>query len=232
MSREELENSAISQGLDFIVNTDHNVMTTGWPKPSNLLVIPGIEYSFYHGHANILNPNRLPYQSGDVNLIATQEGVLKAFDEDYGPHSLWTINHPVLGQHTWQYGRLPLDKIDSIEVINSPNYYFNDTANEWSLLAWDFLLSSGHRIAGVGGSDIHRAPESKGNAMVGDPATYIYSKVLSAIELIAGIKSRNVVVSRIGFIDKTFKEYLPGDNISENKGTISCELDTQEEVYI
>lgn len=49
----QLSEQALSRGLDFIIVTEHNIMTTGWPS-SSLLVIPGIEMTASRGHFNAL----------------------------------------------------------------------------------------------------------------------------------------------------------------------------------
>lgn len=232
MTREELMESALNEGLNFIANTDHNVVTTSWPETDDLLVLPGIEVSFYHGHANIINPDRVIYQNRNVDVIVSQEGVLEVMDQEYGPNALVMINHPVLDEFTWQYGKTRLKDIDAVEVINSPNFYLNDEANEYSVLAWDFLLKHGVKLTGVGGSDIHGAPGNAYGEMVGDPATYIYSKELSATSLIKGIKAGHVTVSRASQIHTSFKDYLPGDTIQESSGVLRIEHESEEPMMI
>lgn len=232
MSREELVKAAKKEGLDFIVNTDHSVLTTKWPKSSDLLVIPGTELSFYHGHANIINPKEVAFQNGDVNVIASHEGAVEALNVDYGVNALIMINHPVQDQFTWQYGKIPLHRISAIEIINSPTYHLAKPSNDWALEFWDYLLNDGHQITGVGGSDVHGALGNTLGERVGDPATYIYSQELSAKAIVKGIKSKQVVVSRTAFILKTFKTYKPGDNIQENSGTVNVTIDTEEAIYI
>lgn len=49
----QLNDLTRSRGLDFIIITEHNIMTTGWPD-SPLLVIPGIEMTSSRGHFNAL----------------------------------------------------------------------------------------------------------------------------------------------------------------------------------
>jgi hypothetical protein len=231
MSPEQIIQSAKEQDLDFFVNTDHNIMTTAWPEDNEILVIPGIEVSFYHGHSNIINPYHLAYQDGTIGEIASQKGAVSVFNSDFGNDSLKTINHPVLGQHTWQYGRIPIAKIDAIEIINGPNHP-KSIANDWAMLIWDYLLNDGYKITGIGGSDVHAAPDSTHESLIGNPTNYIHSEKLTANALVRHIKAGHVIVSRFGSVHLNFGNYLPGDTVAQREGEISLEIETDKPLKV
>ncbi|MBN1139040.1 MAG: CehA/McbA family metallohydrolase, partial [Anaerolineae bacterium] len=62
-SLHDLLAAARAQGLDFLAITEHNTVShlvemAGWPEPPSPLVIPAMELTTYHGHANALGIRR------------------------------------------------------------------------------------------------------------------------------------------------------------------------------
>ena len=101
----QLNDLAISQGLDFIVITEHNIMTPGWPE-SPLLVIPGIEYTPALGHFNALGIREwIDIFGGDADSayvkIETQSGINWILEEAGKQGAVRSMNHPMLTPWHW-----------------------------------------------------------------------------------------------------------------------------------
>ncbi len=167
--------AAQAQGLDFLAITEHNTVShlvdmAGWPEPPSPLVIPAMELTTYHGHANALGIRRwhdfrrcTPEQMAALRAEVQAEG------------ALFVVNHPKVTGPPWEWGSEA--QADAIEVWQHPWHVFNYQ----SLAAWDRLLKHGCRIAAVGGSDKHQAPfdGSLGFHEVGQPCTWVYAEELS-----------------------------------------------------
>ena len=190
-SLHDLLAAARAQGLDFLAITEHNTVShliemAGWPEPPSPLVIPAMEITTYHGHANALGIRRWH----DFRCrTAAQMAALCAEVQAEG--ALFAINHPKVTGPPWEWG----DEVqaDAIEVWQQPWHVFNYQ----SLAAWDRLLKEGRRIAAAGGSDKHQAPFDGllGFHEVGRPCTWVYAEELSAPALLAGLRAGHAFVS-------------------------------------
>ena len=190
-SLHDLLTAARAQGLDFLAITEHNTVShlvemAGWPEPPSPLVIPAMELTTYHGHANALGirqwhdfRRRTPEQMAVLRAEVQAEG------------ALFVVNHPKMTGPPWELGDEAL--ADAVEVWQQPWHVFNYQ----SLAVWDRLLKQGHRLTAVGGSDKHQAPfdGSLGFHEVGQPCTWVYAEELSVPALLAGLRAGHTFIS-------------------------------------
>ena len=190
-SLHDLLTAAQAQGLDFLAITEHNTVShlvemAGWPEPPSPLVIPAMEFTTYHGHANTLGirrwhdfRRRTPEQMAALRAEVQAEG------------ALFVVNHPKVTGPPWEWGDEA--QADAIEVWQQPWHVFNYQ----SLAVWDQLLKQGHRLTAVGGSDKHQAPfdGSLGFHEVGQPCTWVYADELSVLALLAGLRAGHAFMS-------------------------------------
>jgi hypothetical protein len=179
-----------AQGLDFLAVTEHNTTSHLLHLPahfdSGLLLLPGIEITTERGHANAWGIERwhdfrceTPAQMAQVLADVRSTG------------ALISVNHPKEFGPPWTFGGE--EEFDCLEVWQAPWFVFNDQ----SLGLWDRLLRAGHRITGVGGSDVHQTPlgSEERYPVVGQPSTWVYAEELSVAALLAGIKAGHVFIS-------------------------------------
>ncbi len=194
----ELVAHAKEVGLDFFFITDHNFYHTIWPK-SDMLVLPGVEFTGNTGHWNALNlQDAIDMYSEDYN-IESIEGTHKLMDRMRDNDTLVSINHPFLTIWSWLHDELDLTKVDSLELWNDPSYKDNPKATEEALKFWHASLVTGHRITAVGGSDFHHLidvkDDNRTNAL-NDPTTHVYCEGLNKDNLLESIRSGHVFVTR------------------------------------
>ncbi|WP_300408670.1 CehA/McbA family metallohydrolase [Lagierella sp.] len=205
MTREENNEIAKEQGLNFFVPTDHNIYHYTWPKTKNLKVYPGTEITSSLGHINLLFCEKNPFETHSIMEIEDENTLVKIIDKalDY---SLVSINHPFMPPWDFNSRNFPLDKVRIMEIINDPTYKTSKEATERALKAWNILLNEGYQVVGVGGSDSHlgldeRYENSMYPSILGDPKTFLYSKRNDFYDLRNALKSGDVIVSRKDFID-------------------------------
>jgi len=207
----DLVAAALAQGLDFLAVTEHNTVShlprlraMGWaqrPAPTSraptgarpkggrrgpLLLIPGVEVSTYHGHANLWPVTDWfdfrcwqDEQMRAVREAARRQGVL------------FSVNHPKEDGPPWEFG--DLFEPDCVEVWGGPWFISNYQA----LAVWDRLLREGRRVTGVGGSDKHQAPFTGelGWYELGTPTTWVWAEELSIPAIVEGLRAGRVFVS-------------------------------------
>lgn len=194
--------NAVALGLDFFVVTEHNVLPCKWAE-ADILVIPGMEITSPSSHFNALGLRQwidFRINSEDGGML-TEEGMNRLLGQAKEKGALRSINHPELYPWQWLYEETPIENIDTIEIINDPTYLQNREATEKALKLWTLLWRDGHKIWGIGGSDSHLLPTEtyKGAdkpSLIGDPGTYVLAEGLSAREILEGVSSGRVYVSR------------------------------------
>lgn len=220
---------AESMGLDFVVPTEHNILSTGWKCNNKILVIPGIEITFPDGHFNILGASKFP-----IDMINISKGI-DSYDQiveeillkKRNKEAIYSINHPVLEFWKWKFNSVELQKVNTIEICNDPTYYLGEESNNKTIKLMDVLWNDGYRIYGIGGSDSHILPtetyyNSEEPSIIGDPGTFVYCNQLTANDILDGVRMGHVYVSRGITLDIDIKvtegmsdekSYLPGDEI-------------------
>jgi hypothetical protein len=186
----DLAAAARAQGLDFVAVTEHNTVSHLPILPTlaaaNLLLIPGVEISTYHGHANVWPIDRfVEFRCQNDDQMARVREVVRSRE------ALLSINHPKEDGPPWRFG--DLFEPDCMEIWGAPWI----VSNYQSLAAWDAQLRLGKRITGVGGSDKHQGPFTGelGWYEIGTPCTWVYADALSTPAIIAGLRAGRVFVS-------------------------------------
>lgn len=239
----ELIEVAKKQNLDFFVITDHNIIQTGFPQ-SEVLVIPGIEITSFKGHFNALGAKKWVDFTGE-EAMTTEEGMNGLLSEFKVSGALCSMNHPALKPWAWLYKDTLLSNFTTVEVINDPTFKDNQLkATEAALKLWNTMWNDGYKIWGIGGSDAHNFPTeayegSKMPSIIGDPATFVFSDSLSAVDIMKAVKSGKIYVSR-GLILKIDIEvcginFCPGSDmtglVSTEEKVIKYKLTTVEESF-
>jgi hypothetical protein len=186
----DLVAAARAQGLDFIGVTEHNTVShlplLADHSTPDLLLIPGVEVSTYHGHANVWPAG------GFVEFRCWNDGQMAQVREAVRARgALFSVNHPKDDGPPWAFG--DLFEPDCIEIWGSPWFI----SNYQSLAVWDAQLRQGKRITAVGGSDKHQGPFTGelGWYEVGNPCTHVTADALSISAIVAGIRAGHVFIS-------------------------------------
>jgi hypothetical protein len=194
----DLVAAARAQGLDFVAITEHNTLShlplLGSHTAPDLLLMPGVEVSTYHGHANVwpidVADGFIDFRCWSDDQMAQVRQAVRARG------ALFSINHPKEGGPPWQFG--DLFEPDCIEVWGAPWFISNYQA----LAVWDAQLRRGERITAVGGSDKHQGPfvdvdnGELGWYEVGNPCTHVFADALSIPAIISGLRAGHVFISQ------------------------------------
>jgi len=188
--------AARAQGLDFLAVTEHNTVShlpplrelfpqaaTGEPP---LLLLPGMEITTYHGHANIWPV------SDWFDFRIWEDDQLRVVREMVRQQgALFSVNHPKEGGPPWQFSSF--FEPDCMEVWGAPWF----VSNYQALATWDRLLQQGQRVTAVGGSDKHQAPFTGelGWYEIGTPTTWVWAEELSIPAIVEGLRAGRVFVS-------------------------------------
>ncbi len=179
-SVEEVTARARQDRLDYVFITDHNSMTSNARLVSDesLLVLPGVELTYYDGHCNLLGVAR-PVRTFFAN---GRDEVLDRVREGRANGALASINHPFYGGCEWKFGLDPSVEVDLLEVWNGPFTMHNIQA----LGFWQQQLSAGRRMPVIGGSDNHRNDQF---LLMGNPTTFAYAESRCGSDLLAALRS-------------------------------------------
>jgi MYXO-CTERM domain-containing protein len=192
--RETLEFAENEVGLDFIMLSEHNTNSGlslyGDLQPDfpNLLLVPGVEWTTYAGHANAIGAIEWVDFKVGVRGV-TVEGAIEAYQEQ---GALFSINHPTVPGDSfcigcpWEYDVDPTT-IDGLEVMGGI----------WDATDyWEAMCEAGSHATAVGGSDDHAAGQGSGvlYSPIGMPTTMVYADELSVDAIMEGVRSGRVVI--------------------------------------
>jgi hypothetical protein len=199
---DEMATYARARGLDFLVITDHNVLTgqdffvDAQTRHPELLFLPGMEWTTYEGHANAFDLTTwVPHTTGRDGFTA--DDAVRAI-RDAG--ALVSINHPALDLGdtcigcAWSH---PLsDAPDAVEIctgsVDRAGGLFVDAA----IATWEDWSATGARVAAVGGSDDHQGGTDSDalSSPLSEPTTRIWADALSPAALRDGLARGRTVV--------------------------------------
>ncbi len=148
---QEVIRQCAAAGLDFVALTDHNntAQDEEIGRPEGIVVLPGMEYTNYRGHANFLFRGDSDFRVDP--LSNSREEMLATFRAARAMGALISLNHTHCDSCPWEFGFEGLD-FDMAEVWNGPMKASELRAIAW----WQSLLAAGRRLPAVGGSDLHR----------------------------------------------------------------------------
>jgi MYXO-CTERM domain-containing protein len=122
-------------------------------------------------------------------------------------NGIFIVNHPVLdlgdaciGCSWGHVDDTPWDKVSGIELITG-NFDIGVQVFVPRVVAlWDQQLDAGNRIAGIGGSDDHRAGTDTGptSSSIGSPTTLVLADNLSEAAIVDAIRKGRTVVQLRG----------------------------------
>ena len=205
---DEIATFARGRDLDFVVLTEHNVVSQldflndAQARHPELLLIPGSEVTTYWGHANAIGvTERVDFRvmSGGAASLDT---ILDAVEAQ---GAIFSINHPVLELGDQCLGcawglEAPADRVQAVEVQNLAYSVTGTLFYRRAVAFWDDLLDRGGRAAAIGGSDDHRAGAGTGTltSPIGGPTTMVYADALSASAVVQAVREGRTVVKLEG----------------------------------
>ncbi len=223
---------ARSRGLDFIELSEHNtnahvgLLNDVQATQPALLLIPGVEFTTYKGHANGIGATRYVDHRlglGDVTI----EGALAALSAQ---GAVVSLNHPLLDLGDacigckWEH-RVPRE-LKAVEIAtggwDKTGVFFTKDTIAW----WERLVSQGQRPAPIGGSDDHEGGQGSGGfySPVGNPTTMVFAKGLSTAAILEGVRAGHTVVKLQGpddpMIDLRIGDGMTGDEVFVSEGEI------------
>ena len=192
----ELLAQASRNRLDFLAITDHNTITglseVEATAPEGLLVIPGMEFTTFHGHALALGIHRwIDWRTG-FNGWKMQEAA-QATHEAGGLFIMAhpnDIGSPVCTGCKWEYEDFDYGSADAIEIWNG-TWPGDEDSNPKTLHLWRTIQEKNKDLTATSGSDYHGSKDW-GNGL---PLTYIYARQLSVPALLKGIRRGRVLIS-------------------------------------
>jgi MYXO-CTERM domain-containing protein len=204
---------------DHNTNTQLDFIGDAQARHPTLLLIPGVEFTTYAGHANGIGATQwVDHKIGMPGI--TIEGAVEAFAAQ---GALFSINHPSLEVGdlcigcAWNH-ELPSDSYAAVEIgtggWSQSGFIFGKPA----IAFWDQLCASGAHVAAIGGSDDHRAGVDLTplQSPIGDPTTMIYAEGLTVGAILEGIRHGRTVVKLQG----------PGDPMIELEPNVAPVGDT------
>ncbi len=154
-------------GYDFLVLTDHNVLTNpaeAGTKDESFLLIPGEEVSAVFRtpfekakpiHVNALGTDRVIEPANETGSVkeSLRENLRAIREANALPH----VNHPNFRWAISHEDLLATDGFNLLEIHNGHPLVNNagDSTHPAMEVVWDILLSSGRRVYGIGVDDAH-----------------------------------------------------------------------------
>lgn len=225
--RETLE-YAQGVGLDFIMLSEHNtnsgltLYADVQPDFPELLIVAGVEWTTYAGHANALGATEWVDHKIGVRGVSTADAI-QAYHEQ---GALFSINHPTVPGGNFCIGcpwEIEVDPnlIDGVEV----------QSGIWEAVDyWEDLCAAGSHASAVGGSDDHRAGGANGalDSPIGSPTTMVFAEELSIDAILEGVRNGRTVVKFKGIDGPMLETELSGERMGNtvfaNTATLSVSV--------
>ena len=185
---EELGKRIKKKGLDFMIITDHNNFfhNKRLPHIPDLTIIPGVEFTHYSGHVNLIGLES-PYTGSYV--LNSFEEFIERLKEPREKGAIISINHPFCSLCPWLWPKEGFE-YDFVEVWNGPMRKDNLTTIAW----WQEQLAGGRKLIALGGSDFHW--EIGPISYLAMPTACVYAKANSADDILEAIKMGRVSLKR------------------------------------
>ena len=200
-------------GLDFIMLSEHNtnsgltLYASVQPDYPKLLIVPGVEWTTYSGHANAIGATTWVDHKVGVGGV-TVEGAIQAYQDQGG---LFSINHPAVPGGNLCIGcpweiEVDVTTVDGLEV----------QGGIWAAIDyWEQMCAEGSHATAVGGSDDHRGGQGSGTlySPIGMPTTMVYAEELSVDAILEGVRSGRTVVKVNSPDDPMLETTLSGERM-------------------
>ncbi len=200
---------AATRGLDFIELSDHNTNSQldfyndAQPRHPDVLLLPGVEYTTYDGHANGVGATAwVDHKIGFRG--ATIEAAAIAF-RDQG--AVFSLNHPELDFGSLCIGcawRHPLDRalVGAYEIGTGSWDQSAQLFTPKVIAEWTAQTAAGANIAPIGGSDDHKGGKGTADDLfyspIGSPTTLVWADELSVRAIVEGVRKGRTVVKLRG----------------------------------
>lgn len=179
---EEVIRASREAGLDFIALTDHNntEQNLDGARGADPVVISGMEYTNYRGHANFLFPGERERFDEDP-FSESEEAMREVFLKARARGALIVINHPACPLCPWTFG-LDGTPFDMLEVWNGSM----KPSETKAAALWHGFLARGLRIPAVGGSDMHRKEPLRA---YGSPTTFVWAASRAREDILGALRA-------------------------------------------
>lgn len=183
LTSEELVELCRKQHLDYAFITNHNNYSENYclPRPTDMTILPGTEWTHYNGHSGFLGIKR-PYRN--PFCVNTPEQARAQIEEAHAAGAMIVFNHPFCSPECgWKWG-FDIAPYDAIEIWNGAMMHENENTRclEW----WHRQLCEGRKIPVTGGSDFHRPGP---NSLPGIPCTCIYAMSRCPEDILFALRS-------------------------------------------
>ncbi len=226
-SLDEIATFARARGLDFVEVSDHNTITQldffgdAQSRHPDLLLVPGIEYTTYHGHANAIGATKwVDHKIGQPGVT-----IQEAARQIVAQGAIFSVNHALLDVGNQCIGcswhqPLGMDFVGGVEIGTGGLQQASLLFQEPTIAFWESFVAAGYHVVPVGGSDDHQAGKATGAlaSPIGDPTTMVLADELSAAAIVDGIKKGHVVVRLQGPSDPMVA-FSAGDAVAGDKVT-------------
>jgi hypothetical protein len=220
---------AKTRGLDFIMLSDHNTITQLdfygpiQDKEPDFLLLPGIEYTTYAGHASAIGVTKFVEHKIGIDPSAT---IGSAADAIAAQGAIFSVNHPAIDIGDlcigckWTHDLDP-KKIGGVEIATLGLSNGGSLFSSQAIAFWDSVLDRGSHAAAIGGSDDHNGGV-KGTGLlssqIGSPTTLVRAEELSVDAILDAIKKGRTVVKMDGPDDPMAELELARSKESEALG--------------
>jgi len=176
----EVASAYRNAGFDFIVITDHDVMTTAAAIPG-LLLINGVEESAIEGHIVTINP---PYSAASLYGQTI-------VDDTVTSGGIAILAHPNYSTAGFSVEELEnISDYSAIEVFNQLVQWKEGHGNAED--KWDAILSKGRIVFGVASDDMHALDANHG---FNGGWIKVFADSLTVRDILQSLKTGNFIAS-------------------------------------
>jgi hypothetical protein len=236
--------SAVAEGLEIIVPTDHNTITDysealkSLKFENELALIFGSEVTA----SEVIHYNSYPMEfrpadfgNGAINVALGEPSSLFLASRKKNPAAILEVNHPRAGDLGY-FNNFYLDpesaatalapfnpNFDLLEVLNGPHFYFSNAA---AIEDWFHLLNRGYYYPIVGSSDSHGIDRGE----TGYSRTYVFydgekGSRLDREAVIQALKKGRAFVTTAPVVEfKVNGQYASGDLVQAKAGRVDLRV--------
>ncbi|WP_166427455.1 CehA/McbA family metallohydrolase [Nonomuraea mesophila] len=182
-----------------------------------VVLLHSMELTSHRGHANLHGLSRWV----DTYVDRPGHTMVDVAADVHEQGGLVCVNHAFSGDQAWRRFDTPWDAIDLIEIAHLQQGANNDA----QIGLWDRLLTSGHRVIGVAGSDCHD-PSDPGQAL-GQVVTVVHADEGSERGIVEGLRRGRVYVWRGADIDMRVNRAPMGETAAAPGGRVQVDVDVR-----
>ncbi|MCG5213785.1 CehA/McbA family metallohydrolase [Streptosporangium sp. KLBMP 9127] len=219
----DLVAAARAAGLDFLAVTDHFTASHWQDLPDHeddgIVLLHSMELTSHRGHANLHGLSRWV----DTYVDRPGHTMTDVAADVHAQGGLVCVNHAFSGDQSWRRFETDWRDVDLIEVFHLQQGSNNDA----QVGLWDRLLTAGHRVIGVAGSDCHD-PHDPGQAL-GQAITVVHAEEGTERGIVEGLRAGRVWLRRGADLDMRVHGAPMGATVSVPGGEVLLEADVRAE---